>query len=78
MIGYTNQTLVLDLLESTYKDGMLPVRIVGNSSIYNGQHLTYYEKALQQNVQSVTLNVGAALAEIGINITSTGGGGGLR
>ena len=71
-MGYSNQSLILSLLESTYKDGKLPVKIIGESVVYNGNHLTYYEAALMKNVQMVTLNVGAALASIGINITSGG------
>ena len=77
MAGYSNQSLVLTMIEEKYTDGILPLKVVGNSSIYNGEHLTYYEKPLQANVQMTSLNVGAALAEIGINITS-GGDGGLR
>ena len=74
MVGYSNQSLVLDMIQSTYTDGIIPLRTIGNSSIYNGEHLTYYEKPLQSNVQIVDLNVGAALAEIGLNITSEDGG----
>ncbi|KAL9012824.1 MAG: hypothetical protein Q9173_002433 [Seirophora scorigena] len=51
-------------VSGTYKDGMLPVDIVGNSSVYNGQHLEYFEKALQRNRQHVVLNVGDALAAV--------------
>ena len=72
MHGVTDQVLVLSMLQSTYKDGILPVRIVGNSSIYNGQHLTYYERALQANTQHINLDVGAALAAAGVNITGGG------
>ena len=70
MVGYTDQALVLNILES-YPDGVLPIKIIGNSSIYNGLHLEYYEKALQQNVQRASLNVSAALQ-------AAAGGGGLR
>ncbi|KAI4194170.1 MAG: hypothetical protein LQ346_003750 [Caloplaca aetnensis] len=65
-----NQTLVIGMVTDTYKDGMLPVDIVGNSSVFEGQHLEYFEKALQSNRQHIVLDVGAALAAL------TGGGGG--
>ncbi|KAL8829767.1 MAG: hypothetical protein Q9170_006032 [Blastenia crenularia] len=65
MRSTVNQTLVIEKVTSTYKDGMLPVDIVCNTSIYNGQHLEYFEKALQSNRQHVVLNVGAALAALG-------------
>lgn len=52
---------------------MLPVDIVGNTSVYNGQHLTYFEKALSSVTQHITLNVGAALKAAGIDPSSLGG-----
>lgn len=61
MHGVTNQSAVLDLIASTYKNGVLPIDIVGNSSVYNGLHLPYYEKALKSNTQHVELNITAAL-----------------
>lgn len=65
-----DQLTVLGLVQSTYKDAILPIDIVGNSSISNGQHLTYYEDAIKSNTIRLNLNVGPALAGIGINITS--------
>lgn len=56
----TNQALVLQKL-ADYPDGLLPVDIVGNSSVYNGQHLTYYEEALRGNTVSIKLNVASGL-----------------
>ncbi|KAF2099372.1 hypothetical protein NA57DRAFT_55343 [Rhizodiscina lignyota] len=77
MRGISDQAAVLNLITSKYKDGILPVNITGNSSVYNGQHLPYYEAALQSNVMNTQLDVGKALAQIGINISSlTGGTGG--
>ena len=72
MRSNVNQTLVLTKLTTgpKYKDGFLPIDIVGNSSIYNGAHLTYFERALQSNTQHISLNVGQALSALGINITS--------
>ena len=72
MTGVSDTQLVLGLLLGTYKNGVLPVSIVGNSSIYNGKHLTYYEAALQQNVQTTAINVTAALQCPG---NTTGGAG---
>ncbi|KAL8872971.1 MAG: hypothetical protein Q9174_001493 [Haloplaca sp. 1 TL-2023] len=71
MRSTVNQSLVIEKVTSTYKEGILPIDIVGNSSVYNGEHLVYFEKALQSNRQHVELNVGAALAAL------TGGSGGL-
>ena len=76
MRSVVNQTLVIEALETTYKDGILPIDIVGVSSVYNGQHLPYYESALQTVTQHISLNVGAALKEAGIDISALGGGGG--
>ncbi|KAL8708471.1 MAG: hypothetical protein Q9220_006628 [cf. Caloplaca sp. 1 TL-2023] len=65
MRSTVNQTFVIEKVVGTYKDGMLPVDIVGNSSVYDGQHLGYFEKALSSNRQHIILNVGAALAAAG-------------
>ncbi|KAL8721541.1 MAG: hypothetical protein Q9225_001795 [Loekoesia sp. 1 TL-2023] len=65
MRSIVNQTLVIEKVTETYKDGLLPIDIVCNSSVYNGQHLEYFEKALQSNRQHIVLNVGAALAALG-------------
>lgn len=70
MKSIVNQTLVITELTSNFKNGMLPVDIVGLSSVYNGQHLPYFEKALASNTQTITLDVGSALAKIGLNISS--------
>lgn len=69
MRSKVNQTLVIGKVTAKYTDGLLPVDIVGNSSVYEGQHLEYFEKALQSNRQHIVLDVGAALAAV------TGGGG---
>ena len=64
-LGYSNQSLVLNMLQTTYKDGKLPVRIVGESVVYNGEHLTYYEASIKNNVQHAVLDIAKALSEIG-------------
>ncbi len=65
MRSTVNQTFVIETVVGKYTDGMLPVDIVGNSSVFEGEHLPYFEKALQANRQHIVLNVGAALAEVG-------------
>lgn len=58
-----------------HSNGLLPVDITGNphnSSVYDGQPLPYYSKALASNTLQVTLNVGAALKRgNGIDINAT-------
>lgn len=73
MRSTVNQTLVLQLLQSKFKDGKLPIDIVGNSSEYNGQHLTYFEKALSSVTQHITLDVGSALKAVGLDPSTLSG-----
>lgn len=71
-----NQTLAIGAIAGTYENGMLPVDVVGSSSVYDGEHLPYFEKALQGLTQRVVLNVGAALSDIGLDpstLASLGG-----
>lgn len=70
MRSTVNQSLVIGMITSSFKNGMLPLDIVGNSSVSNGQHLEYYEAAIQSNTLHVDLDAGSALAEIGLNITA--------
>lgn len=70
MRSIINQTLVIEKIVSDYKDGLLPIDIVGNSSVYNGLHLPYFEQALAANTQHITLDVGAKLKAIGLTIPS--------
>ncbi|KAF2846842.1 hypothetical protein T440DRAFT_492407 [Plenodomus tracheiphilus IPT5] len=71
MQSRVDQLTILGLVQSTYKDAVLPVQIVGNSSIgADGSHLTYYEDAIKSNVILLNLDVKEALAGIGINVTS--------
>jgi len=52
MRSTTDQVKVLKHL-ADYKDGNVPIDIVGNSSIYDGVHLKYYEIPLQaQHLQT--------------------------
>jgi hypothetical protein len=60
MYSNTNQTLVLDFLEKKYSkccQNQVPVDAVGNSSIYNGQHIHYYEVPLQSQKLRTTLTL---------------------
>lgn len=77
MTGISDQTTVLGLLTSKYKNGILPVTITGKSSTYRGQELPYFSAALQSNVMNTELDVGKALLAIGVNITALAGAGGL-
>ena len=74
MRSVVDQLKVIGMLTSTYKDGMLPVDIAAKSAIYNGVHLTYYEVPLKSHNLTATLDVGAALKKIGVDISTLGGG----
>jgi hypothetical protein len=71
--GVSDQTTVINLISTKYTNGILPVTIIGNSSIINGQHIPYYEVPLQSVSLQTELNVGAALSAVGLNIGSLGG-----
>ncbi|KAK5459886.1 hypothetical protein LTS15_004015 [Exophiala xenobiotica] len=72
-----NQTAVVQLLFTDYKSGIFPVNIVTKGVIYHGEHLPYYEYALQSKNQTNNLNVIEVLEKaglagyLGINTTST-------
>lgn len=72
MKSIIDQLTVVKALTTDFQDGMLPVDIVGISVVYDGQHLEYFEKALAGNTQSITLDVGRALAKTGLNISAIG------
>ena len=56
-----NQLTILGFL-TKYPSGVLPVDIVGNSSVAkNGDHLTYYEDALKSNPIKLNLDISHAL-----------------
>ena len=63
-----DQATVIKRVVADYPDGILPVDIVGNSSVYNEQHLTYFEEALAANTQHIKLDVGAKLKALGFEI----------
>ena len=63
----TVQTLVVaGLIQSDYPDGILPLEIVGNSSVVDGENIPYFEAAIQSNVIRLDLNAGPALVEAGL------------
>lgn len=60
MASTVNETIVLGLVsspDSKYKNGVLPIDILGNSSVYNDQELPYFSKALASNKLRVNLNI---------------------
>lgn len=73
MRSTVNQTLVIGAIQKTYKNGLLPIAITGATSVYNGQHLQWYEKALAENTQHITLDVGGALKKLGLGAVVGGG-----
>jgi len=60
MTGILDQAKVLSSMDKT---GHVVLLIAGNSAVYNGQHLTYYEKALASNVLSLNVNLLQVLAD---------------
>lgn len=67
MRAVTNTTAVVRLISMPeYKSGILPVDIIGNTSVYDGQNLEYYEQALQANKVTLELNVVKALQDSGL------------
>jgi hypothetical protein len=66
MASTVNQTLMLRAVagpDAKYTDGIVPVDIVGNSSVYNGQDLPYFSKALAANKLKLDLNIFAASSD---------------
>ena len=60
MSSILNQTQILASLNGT---GFIDLEIVGSSAVYNGVHLTYYEKALAENKLSLVMNVYQIIAD---------------
>ncbi|KAH8815935.1 hypothetical protein F5884DRAFT_202321 [Xylogone sp. PMI_703] len=54
LTGILDQNLVTSSLNAS---GWVTMQITGKSAIYNGEHLTYYEKALASNKLSLDMNV---------------------
>jgi hypothetical protein len=71
MQAHVQPLVVFDLVSRKYKNAIVPLDVTGNSSVSEGVHLTYYEEAIKRNTVRVDLNVGPALAAVGINVTSS-------
>ncbi|KAL8678790.1 MAG: hypothetical protein Q9186_004900 [Xanthomendoza sp. 1 TL-2023] len=66
MRSTVNQSFVMQqVLGGRYKDGMVPVDIRGDSSVFEGERVEYFEMALRANWVRVVLDVGRALREVG-------------
>jgi len=59
LTGLLNQTAVIESLNN----GFVDMLITGQESVYNGEHLVYYEKALQSNQLSLQMNVNQILKD---------------
>ena len=66
MRAVTNQTAVLGFIFNQYKDGILPIDVVGNTTTFNGQPIPYYQIPLQHNVLRLDLDVIDALERAGL------------
>jgi hypothetical protein len=64
-----NQTEVISLISGTkaaYPSGVIPLSIVGNSSVYNGVEIPYFTEALAANPLSTDMNVTQVLINSGL------------
>lgn len=66
-----SQTPILQVIQQRpfCEDGVLPMQLRGENVVNNGQVLTYYRDSLSQTNQSVSIDVGADLTELGLTIT---------
>ncbi|KAF2253182.1 hypothetical protein BU26DRAFT_418752 [Trematosphaeria pertusa] len=69
MQSTVEQLQVIGLIQTKYQNAVIPLEIVGNSSMKGDEHLEYYEAAIQSNTIKLDLNIGPALQAIGINTT---------
>ncbi|KAM3069133.1 hypothetical protein ACMFMG_010658 [Clarireedia jacksonii] len=60
MTGILDQSLVL---KNTNTTGFLEMEIIGQSAVYNGEHLVYYERALASNHLRLAMNVNQILKD---------------
>lgn len=64
-----NQTEVISLITGTkaaYPSGVIPLTIIGNSSVYNGVEIPYFTEALASNPLSTDMNVTQVLINSGL------------
>lgn len=67
----SDQTAVISLISTQYKNGKLPVVIKGNSSTsLSGQKLDYFTAALKSNDMKTTLDLKEPLKAIGLDISA--------
>lgn len=59
------------------KNGELMISVTGNSTVYNGQHLTYYEEVFQNSNLSTLLPISRVLTGTAQNIMKGGKGASL-
>lgn len=69
--GNVSQTPVLQTIQETpyCADGVLPFQLQGLAVVNHGQPLAYYADSLGSTNQSVSIDVGADLADLGLTIT---------
>jgi hypothetical protein len=60
MTGTVNQTALALSLNAS---GFAILEIIGQSSVYNGVHLTYYEEALKSNTLTLPMNVNQVIKD---------------
>ncbi|KAK3061650.1 hypothetical protein LTS18_005722 [Coniosporium uncinatum] len=74
----TDQAAVIELLTTKFQNGIVPVDIRGRTVVYNGQRLPYFERAFASTPLSTSMDIGAALKKVGLDIrVLTGAGGAL-
>ncbi|EED17083.1 conserved hypothetical protein [Talaromyces stipitatus ATCC 10500] len=64
-----NQTQVIGLVSgknAPFPSGIIPLSILGNSSVYNGVEIPYYSRALAMNPLETTMNVTQVLINSGL------------
>ncbi|KIN07058.1 hypothetical protein OIDMADRAFT_36718 [Oidiodendron maius Zn] len=61
MSSIVDQTKVVESMDAS--SGIVTVEILGNSSVYNGKHIPYYEKALSRTALSLDINLKQVLAD---------------
>lgn len=57
-----NQSQIVNLMMTKYKDGVVPIDITGKSCVYDGEDLPYFTAALASNTLHVELDLMAALS----------------
>jgi hypothetical protein len=68
MRSIIDQAAVIKKVVASFPDGLLPIDIIGHSSVYKGENLPYFEKALAASTEHITLDVGEKLKAVGFQI----------